>query len=396
MNALCAKQELVAVGLMSGTSLDGVDAAVVRISGSVRCLQVTTLGFVSAPYTAPERKGLARLCSPEDASSRDLAIISFALGAKFGEVALAAIEEAGLRPPDVDIIGSHGQTVWHQPTVGRSWGFETRATLQIGEPDAIAAVTGLPVVADFRVRDLLLGGEGAPLVPYFDWLVLSSSDENRVALNIGGIANLTQLPTRCSAEEVTAFDTGPGNMLIDLAVTKGTNGTQIFDLDGLFARSHPVRKEWLHRLLEHPFYSRPAPKSAGREDFGASYLKSRISEFGVRNSLELVGTFVELTTATIADAILHLEWLEQSPPRVIVSGGGVHNEVLMRSLRERLPASPVVSSSDFGIDPDAKEAIAFAVFAGEFVAGRPANLPAVTGASRPTVLGKLSFPPTWR
>ncbi|MFN4033363.1 MAG: anhydro-N-acetylmuramic acid kinase [Fimbriimonadales bacterium] len=380
------ERERYAVGLMAGTSLDGIDAALVKLTGAGDRIQAQTLAARHSPYTSEERTGLQRLI--RGATLADLCAWDAYLGERFAQTALELIQLA--RPPRVDFIGSHGQTVWHAPEatlIGKT----TPNTLQIGQPDVIAARTGVPVVADFRTRDMAYGGQGAPLVPIVDWLLLRSETEHRVTLNIGGMANVSVLPAGGSPEAVFAFDTGPGNALIDLAVEVSTQGKHTYDRNGGYASEGVVLPEVLEWLMSHPYLELPPPKSTGREVFGADYLNALIGAFQLELP-NLAATLTEFTAASIAHALRRFVWPEYPIQRVIVSGGGVHNPVLMARLQARLPEVQVVSAERYGIDPDFKEAVAFTVLADRFLQGLPATYPNTTGASRPCFAGKLAMP----
>ena len=376
-----------AVGLMAGTSLDGIDAALARIEGAGDAIRIETLATHYQPYTPDERAGLLRLV--ESGTLADLCAWDAYLGERFARAARAVIQKAS--PPRVDCIGSHGQTVWHAPDA-QVLGTPTPNTLQIGQPNVIAARVGAPVVADFRTRDMAHGGQGAPLVPIVDWLLLRNDTELRAALNLGGMANLTVLPAGGAPDAIRAFDTGPANALIDLAVQHGTGGTQTYDRDGALAESGAVHPPLLAWLLAHPYFGQPPPKSTGREVFGRALLDAIHAQFPDLPLPTLVATLTELTAATIADALQR--WVTPTCPvrRVVVSGGGLHNHALMRRLAARLPDVALESSAAYGVDPDFKEAIAFAVLADRFLQGLPATYPSTTGVRQPTLAGKLALP----
>jgi anhydro-N-acetylmuramic acid kinase len=347
-------------GVMSGTSLDGIDVAIVEIRGR----HIETVGFQSTPYPATTRITLLG-----ELQTAQISRLNFYLGELYARAVLKAANRFGL----VQLIGCHGQTVFHE---GGS------NSLQIGEPAVIAEQTGLPVVSNFRARDIAAGGEGAPLVPFVDFRLFRHPARARVALNIGGIANVTVIPPSAGPDDVTAFDTGPGNMVIDALALEFTNGRQSFDRDGRIAASGRINRKLLSQLLRDSYYRKPGPKSAGREQYGAVFVKRmRESEPSLEN---LIATATALTAATIARALRGIEG------DLIVSGGGVHNRQLMAEIAAFLPRMQVAASADYGIDPDAKEAIAFAVLAYETWHGRPANLPSATGARRAVVLGDIT------
>lgn len=337
-------------GVMSGTSLDGIDVAIVEIRGK----RIETITFRSTPYPKAIRNALLNISSVGEVSW---------LNFRLGELYAKAILEMKQR---VELIGLHGQTIYHQGG---------RHTLQIGEAAVVAERTGVDVISHFREADMAAGGQGAPLVPFVDMLLFGNGAKSRAALNVGGIANVTLLP------EGIAFDTGPGNMVIDALVSRITGGKHRFDGDGKIARAGAVNEKLLGRLLKNPYFRREAPKSCGREQFGREYTRMLI-DTGLPME-DLVTTATELTARTIAGAI-------GKGREVIASGGGVHNAFLMERLGALL-GTRVRSSAEFGIDPDAKEAIAFAVLAYQTARRRPGNLPSATGARHPAVLGKRSY-----
>lgn len=363
-------------GVMSGTSLDGIDVAVVDIAAR----RVSTVAFHSTPYSKPLRAALLGVSNATCATG-EIARLHFLLGELYAEAVRETCRRARVPLRTVELIGCHGQTIFHEgdpvPVLGR----KVASTLQIGEGAVIAARTGIPVVSDFRTADIAAGGKGAPLVPYADYLLLRHPKRARVALNIGGIANLTVLPPEARPEDVIAFDTGPGNMVIDALAREATRGRLAYDRGGRIAGRGQIDRRLLAELLDDPYYRRKPPKTAGREQYGREFARR------LRGSL---ATATALTSSTIADAIRRF-----APPGadVIVSGGGTHNPVIMGQLAALLPGMAVVTSAEFGIDPDAKEAIAFAVLAHETWRRRPSNLPSATGASRPAVLGKVNWPP---
>ncbi|HIC88880.1 MAG TPA: anhydro-N-acetylmuramic acid kinase [Anaerolineae bacterium] len=377
---------MILIGLMSGTSADGVDAVVVEIAGAPPSLSVRQLAFITHPWPAGLRTNILTACRPESSSVDRLCELNFQLGEAFAEAAFRAVEAAGRSMHNVDLIGSHGQTVWHavQPDGHVS------STLQIGEPAVIAQRTGVTTVADFRVADVAIGGQGAPLVSYVDWLLLRHPTCWRVVQNIGGIANATFLPPLCESDaEPLAFDTGPGNMLIDDAATRATEGALTYDRDGQLARAGRVDHFWLAELLQHPYLQQPPPKTTGRELFGAQYGAQLWSEGGKRGlrAEDIVATLTAFTAASIA--LAYRRWLPCLPDEVIVGGGGARNPALMELLREEVRPARLLTHEDVGMDGDAKEALAFTVLAYEAVHGRPGNLPACTGARERVVLGKI-------
>jgi len=352
-------------GVMSGTSLDGIDVAIVEISGR----RVETIGFLCTPY--PDAVQLAILDVSNLATfTGTISHLNFQLGELYARAVLRAVRRYG----PVELIGCHGQTIYHEGGAH---------TLQIGEAAVVAERTGVPVVSNFRARDIAAGGEGAPLVPYVDYLLFRHPKRARIALNIGGIANITVIPSGAAPGDVVAFDTGPGNMVIDaLAREMGLP----CDRGGKIAASGGVDRALLDELLADPYYRRPPPKSAGREQYGAAFV-ARLKNSGLPMP-DLIATATVLTAATVAMGVgMH----RRCPTDLIVSGGGVHNPQIMAHLAGFLPGIAISTSTDHGIDADAKEAIAFAVLAHQTWRKRPSNLPSATGARHAVVLGGITF-----
>ena len=382
------------VGLMSGTSLDGIDAALIEID-EVPAGHATGPGaddvdwrlvaFDTLPYPRDRRDEIHDAILRGDAAH--LSRLNARLGEWFAEAVLRVCRAAGVSLPDVALVGSHGQTVWHQPPREGMRG----STLQLGCPATIAERTGIDVISDFRGRDMAAGGEGAPLVPWVDRL-LFQADHPRVLQNIGGMANLTRVPAKGSDEPMVAFDTGPGNALIDTAVELVTNGEYNYDADGKWARLGTVDEAFLAELLADPFYQRPPPKSTGREAFGRAYVQTLIERRRPADRqawADFIATLTALTATTIADAVRR--WADPGPGgELLVSGGGGSNPALVDMLRDRLDPIPVRTGDALGFPPEAKEAVAFAVLAWAHVTGRPGNVPEVTGASGPRILGSLT------
>jgi len=373
------------VGLMSGTSADGVDAAVVDIDRR----KVRLLAFEMFPYRVALRRQILSLCRPESARLEDICHYNFVLGEVFADAVVKLCSRNGISLDSIDLVGSHGQTIYHQPR-GRCYGqTRIRSTLQIGEPSVIAQRTGITTVADFRPRDMAADGEGAPLVPFADYVLFSHKRLNRAVQNIGGIANVTFLPDGCKQSDLVAFDTGPGNMVIDGVVRLISGGKQRFDRNGKMAAQGTVNKRFLDEMLRHPFLRRHPPKSTGREEFGADFAQ-RIYQRGKRRSLtdvDIVATVTAFTAQSIARA--YRRFLPAMPDEMILCGGGAHNETLVEMLHSGLPEVKMLSTGDFGIGVDAKEAVSFAVLAWATIRGQPNNVPGATGAEQPVILGKI-------
>lgn len=383
------------VGLMSGTSLDGVDAAVVRVTGSGATTAVELLHFACTPYEPVLRQRLLRAAAGEPMPAAEHARLHFMVAAAFADAALGAIAAAGLRPADVDCLGSHGQTVFHHAPGGGEgrWTLE-RATWQAGSLPVLSARTGILAVGDFRSADVALGGTGAPLVPYVDALLRTSPTEHRVLLNVGGIANLTYLRAGGAIAGVVAWDVGPGNMISD-ALAQALFGVS-HDPGGQHAARGRADASVVETFLEAPFFAHPAPKSAGREEFGAAAVQ-RLRELGSARHLgneDLLATAIECTARAVALACAQAPLAGQPLDAVYVSGGGRHNATLLARLATLLQPVAVRGFETLGLDPDAKEAVDFAVLANEALHGRAANVLGVTGASRPCILGVFA-PSGW-
>jgi anhydro-N-acetylmuramic acid kinase len=373
---------------MSGTSADGIDAVLAEIAGSGRQLRARVLAHLHRPFSSAMRQRILHLCL--HGTVAEICELNFVLGEHFARAALAVIRRAKRQPRDIAAIGSHGQTIHHLPNA------RTPSTLQIGEPAVIAERTGITTVADFRVRDMAAGGQGAPLVPYADWALFTDQTRPRIVQNIGGIGNLTFLPARAGLQDVIAFDTGPGNMLIDALVTALSGGRQAFDRDGRWAARGHASAKLLAELMTHPFLCRRPPKTTGREEFGEVFVQRALaSARRLRLSPEdTVATATAFTAATIADAYERfvfpkLTAHDRSALQIILGGGGAKNPTLRRMLAARIGAGQLFTHEDFGIANAAKEALAFAILAHETLLGKPGNVPNATGARRAAILGKI-------
>lgn len=384
------------VGLMSGTSADGIDSALTEITGTGRDMTAKCLAYLSVPYPPQVRERVFRLFDAERSTAAEAGAMNVLLGELFAEAALAVLESAGLSPDQCDAIGSHGQTVWHSPEGIPLCGRTVRYTMQLGEGAVIAEKTGIPCVSDFRPADMAAGGQGAPLVPFTEYLLYRRENESILLQNIGGIGNVTVLPAGCGQDQVWAFDTGPGNMLMDGLVSLLTGGKLEMDGGGEMAARGRVHPELLHRLQDDPYYAAPPPKSTGRERYGLQMAKqvldwmesSRIPpEDGVR-------TAAALTAWSIRDAYQRFILPKCRAGRLVVGGGGSRNPVLMGLLEEefRPEGVAVQIQEDLGMNGDAKEAVAFALLADCALRGEANSLPRVTGASHAAVMGKLSLP----
>jgi anhydro-N-acetylmuramic acid kinase len=382
---IASTDKLVVVGLMSGTSVDGVDVAIVDIAKR----KVKLRAFEMFAYPLALRKGILGLCRPESARLDDICHYNFVLGEVFADAVVKLCSRSGITLSSIDLIGSHGQTIYHNPR-GRRFGRKViGSTLQIGEPSVIAQRTGITTVADFRPRDMAAGGQGAPLVPFADYVLFSHNRLNRAVQNIGGIANVTFLPAGRKSDKTVAFDSGPGNMVIDGVMRLATGGKRNFDRNGKMAASGKVDKTLLSDILRHPFLRRRPPKSTGREQFGEAFVEG-IYRPAIKKGLsdaDIVATVTAFTARTIAQA--YRRFLPTMPDEVILCGGGARNYTLVEMLRSELPDVKMLSTDDFGIDADAKEAVSFAILAWATIKEMPDNVPGATGADKPVVLGKI-------
>jgi len=376
------------LGLMSGTSTDGVDAALARLQPRGDRVDLQCIGFHTYAFPAGLRAQLLNVAEGHPVPVAEVSRLNFALGHVLADAALRLLRKLQVDARDVDLIGSHGHTVFHGPA-GAVRG--TASTLQIGEPAVIAARTGLTTVADFRPADVANGGQGAPLVPYVHWLLFRHARRGRVINNIGGIAHPTFLPAGGGVESIVAFDAGPGNMIIDAVATRLTDGRLHYDRDGRLARAGHVDPILLRELLRHPFLRRRPPKSTGREEFGAAVV-DRVLALGRRRRLtpaDVVATVTAFTARALGDAYRRFLLPHGRIDEVYFCGGGSRNPALMAMLVQELPWARVGVIDDLGINGDALEAVAFAVLAVETLRGRAANVPSVTGARGAAVLGKV-------
>jgi anhydro-N-acetylmuramic acid kinase len=356
-------------GIMSGTSLDGIDVAIVDLP------KIRTIGFQTTPYPDALRSAILSVNTAEEISR-----LNFHLAELYAKAVRRAVDRFGR----VELIGCHGQTVYHEGG---------RHTLQLGEPAVVAERAGVPVVSNFRARDIAAGGQGAPLVPFVDYLLFRHPRRTRIALNIGGIGNVTVIPPGAAPEDIVAFDTGPGNMVIDALAREISRGKLAYDRDSKLALGGRVDRALLADLLRDPYYRRRPPKSCGREQYGAGFI-ARLKSSG-RPLRDLIATATVLTASTVAIAVAQAGLggagaFACQPIDLIASGGGIHNPMMMSHLTAFLPGIDISTSTEHGIDADAKEAIAFAVLAWQTWRRKPGNLPSATGARRPVILGSIT------
>ena len=417
------KNKKIVIGLMSGTSVDGIDAAIVEIVGHGLETEVDLIAFETVPFPSGVPQRILTLCQPDTGRVDDICEMNFYIGHLFAEAVKHILKKSGMHASDIDLIGSHGQTIHHLPgapnTIRKTRSLERSgkqvygkgdetpnrphrtarnikrpSTLQVGEPAVIAHETGIPTIADFRVADMAAGGQGAPLVSYPDYLLFHNKIKTIGLLNIGGIANLTVLPANGAFDSIRAADTGPGNMCIDAVITEITQGTERYDKAGQRAAQGTPHQQLIDEWLKHPFFHQSPPKTTGREMFGHTYAMACL-ETCRKHKLsdnDCIATLTELTVQTITDYIAQFI-AGQNPIDVLyVSGGGVHNQTLMQRLSELLKNTTVEPVDDSGISADAKEAIAFAILANETLHGNAGNLPSATGASVRKILGKSVCP----
>lgn len=379
------------IGLMSGTSADGVSAVLVEISGSGLGTKLKVDAFRNYPYPPALREEIFELFDPATSTVDKICHMNFVLGSLFANCVTKLADEAELDLREIDLIGSHGQTIYHIPLPRKTCGFETRSTLQVGELAVIAQETGITTIGDFRKRDIAARGQGAPLTPYLDFVLHRHPELNRVFQNIGGIANLTFLPANASTQDVIAFDTGPGNMVIDALMKHYSHGKSSYDKDGEVAAQGNLDKTLLEKLLSNPYFLKEPPKTTGRELFGKMYA-SKIIEYAEENGLsfkDVISTATALTVETIVAAYERFILPHHDIDEVYVSGGGVRNKTIMQGLRGRLKGAEVFEYDKLGIPSEAKEAVLMVLLANEHIMGNPSNLRNVTGAIENVVLGTL-------
>ncbi len=389
---MTAGKSLTVAGIMSGTSADGIDVALVQIVPARPAgLNLRLLAHRAFPFPKSLRAAILASMNAHSIATAELARLHWRLGIAYAEAVRATIEDTGLHP---DLIGCHGQTIYHQGAASPYAGKRFACTWQLGEPALIAAELQIPVVSNFRPADMAAGGQGAPLVPLLDYVLFAHAKRARVLQNIGGIGNLTVIPAAAPQEKVIAFDTGPGNMIID-ALTQKLFG-KAFDRDGKFAAHGKILGPVLQSALKEKFFSQQPPKSAGREQFGAHYADRFLAACRrhSRNPEDAIATATALTAESIHQAVRHwgLPLTGSAPIDFIVSGGGARNQTLLAMLRDRLtPLGSTVSTSEATIPVEAKEAAAFALLAYQTWHHRPGNIPSATGASRPVILGQITY-----
>ena len=368
---------------MSGTSLDGLDLCLAEISFDNQELKSKVLHFESISYTKEFKKYLGSLAYTNTA---EICRANFKIAREWSDIIQNYLIKNSIDRDIIDLIGSHGQTIWHE---------HGQSTLQIGESAVLSHDLAIPCVADFRVMDVAAGGSGAPLVPFVDYLWFKNINRSTLLLNIGGIANFTIIPKNCiSQNEIQALDTGPGNGLVDAAIQIATDNKLAYDKDGIWAKKGTINPKWLNKLLQHPYIIKPLPKSTGKEVFGKDYVRQIISEYNIQNQKgfeNLVATLTRFTAESVFSAYQRFYSDKYPIDQILVSGGGANNPQIMKHLMELFHKSEFVKSEDFGIDPEAKEAHAFAILAAMRIWEVPSNVPKVTGAKKQVLLGKITF-----
>ena len=398
---------------MSGTSADSIDVALARISGAPPNLNAKLLNHTSLNFSPQIRKEILRVAEQQPISAGELSQLNFRLGELFAEAALAACHRFRISPRHIALIGSHGQTIFHQGQLATYLGRRTASTLQIGEPAVIAARTGITTVSDFRPADIALGGQGAPLVPYVDYLLYRDPKLGRVSLNLGGIANITVIPANAKPSQVFAFDTGPANMLIDALVSHFTHGRQRYDQDARLAQQGRSIPALIDELMRDPYLKLAPPKSTGREYYGRTYVEKllRLGHKHHAKPNDLIRAATIFSAISVVDALNRFVLPKNKIHQLIISGGGARNPLILAQLQTALTASVVgardtrarlsshsgtmeiLPSASFGIPESGKESFAFAILAYETFHHRPSNLPSATGAHGPAILGKISYAP---
>lgn len=380
------------IGLMSGTSVDGVDVVLVRLTGNGINTKINQIGFLTYPFPKKMREMI--LCNAETNGGNvtEICKLNFMISRVYVNAIKSLCRKIKFPLNKIDLIGSHGQTVHHLPKKEKMFGYGTSSTLQIGDPSVIAKLTGVLTIGDFRVGDVALGGEGAPLVPYFDYIIFHSKKVNRALLNIGGISNFTILNKKSKVDEILAFDTGPGNMLIDYLTKRYFD--KDYDKDGRFARKGKLNSNLFEFLKKNDnFIERKPPKSTGREYYGKDFLNKIADKFIMLPNEDVIRTAAMFTAYAVYKNYQKFIAKKTKIDELIVSGGGARNPVIMEYLKKYFGRTIEVKNIEsLGISSDAKEAICFAVLANETISGNAANIPCVTGASRKTILGKICLP----
>ncbi len=389
---LSKKEKKVVAGIMSGTSVDGVDVAIVEIEGNWIKTKIKLIGFIEHPYPPGLKELILANSVKESSNVYDISQLNFLLPKIYADAIFELLDNLDMSASDIDLIGSHGQTIHHVPNGEESFGRKISSTLQIGDPSVLAKLTGITTVGNFRTADMALKGQGAPLVPYFDYLLFHSNELNRGLLNIGGISNITLLKKGCTQEDVLAFDTGPGNMMIDSLVQRFFG--RPYDEDGKITASGTVNEELLNALIVNDlFIEKDPPKSTGREYYGENFYLNLLDEFEQVEKEDWIATVTEFTAYAVHRNYEKFIRNEAELDELLISGGGANNKELTRKIHERFgPSVDVKVIDEIGVTADAKEAICFAVLANETISGNTANIPRSTGAEKATILGQICLP----
>ncbi|MEM0085066.1 MAG: anhydro-N-acetylmuramic acid kinase [Candidatus Methanomethylicia archaeon] len=389
---LKSKEEKIGLGIMSGTSLDGVSIVIAKLKGNWINTKFKILYHKTFEYDNEIRRLILKSTNPKTGNVKRICQLNYVLGMIFAEKALEAMDEVGLSRGDVDFIASHGQTIYHNPKIEDIYGYKTRSTLQIGEPSIIAYKTKIITIADFRHKDVAAGGNGAPISAYADYIIFRSIDICRAIQNIGGIANVTYIPRNAEIKDVIAFDTGPGNMIIDAIVREMSHGKLNMDLNGEIAAKGKVNEVLLNYMMKHPYLKKKPPKTTGREEFGESYVKKIIGKAREMNLKweDIIATATYYTAKTITES--YIKYLPEKPDEIIIGGGGSRNRVLMEMIKELNPKTKISLHEDYGIPSQAKEPLVMIILANETISGFPNNVPSATGALERVVMGKIILP----
>ncbi|MFG6147792.1 anhydro-N-acetylmuramic acid kinase [Halobacillus sp. B23F22_1] len=379
------------IGLMSGTSLDGIDAVLVESVYNEEGLPFRIIESLTKSYDEEIYESIMRICDPETAKIEEVSAMNMYLGKKFADVVHQLLQKAKMKPEDIHFISSHGQTIFHQPLAGQK-SYELKNTFQIGDLSVLSEETGIAVVGDFRTADMAVGGQGAPLVSYLDYLMFGRDGKARALQNIGGIGNVTYIPSNGDVSCTLSFDTGPGNMVIDAVVHSITNGKWSYDHEGKLARKGNIDKELLSQLMDHEYFQSPLPKTTGRELFGQSFAARMMEDFKHIAEEDLVTTVSEWTVESIVKG--YRDFIEVDGvhlDEVIIGGGGSYNLYILERLQQKMQHLKVRTIDDFGVPSSFKEALAFAVMGYQTIIGKENQIPSATGAERSVIMGKIAY-----
>jgi anhydro-N-acetylmuramic acid kinase len=387
LTKIIKKKSRLIIGLLSGTSVDGIDAVLCRISGNGINTQISIIDFITHPVPQKVRDAVFRNSHNKTARLEEICSLNVIIGALFSDAVLRLLKKNKITSSKVDLIGSHGQTIHHLPNRTEFAGYKVKSTLQIGDSAIIANLTGITTIGDFRIADCAVGGDGAPLVPYMDYILFTDKKLNRALLNIGGISNITALPKHSSKDKVFAFDSGPGNMLID-GLTQ-FYFKKSYDKNGAFAKKGTVNESLINFLLKDKYYRSKPPKSTGREHYGKDFMTKIIAKAGKMNGYDIIRTVTEFTAYAIYFNYRYFIQPKCKIDELIVSGGGAENRVIMAALQKYFTNVDVRKIDDHGINVNNKEAVLFAILANECISGNSANMKSVTGSTRDVILGKI-------